>query len=48
MDGSRPERARFIPFRKRDIVAMCLARHAGGADAEAGEAIFRDRRIDDA
>src|SRR5690349_2565340 len=25
MDGSRPQRARFIPFRKRDIQAMCLA-----------------------
>lgn len=36
MDGSRPERARFIPFRKRDIVAMCLAEGAlDGAEAEA-------------
>ena len=25
MDGSRPARARFIPFRKRDVLAMCLA-----------------------
>ena len=36
MDGSRPERARFIPFRKRDIVAMCLAKGMlAGAEAEA-------------
>jgi hypothetical protein len=36
MDGSRPERARYIPFRKRDIVAMCLAEGAlAGAQAEA-------------
>ena len=36
MDGSRPERARFIPFRKRDIVAMCLAEGTfAGAEADA-------------
>jgi len=36
MDGSRPRRARFIPFRRHDIVAMCLAEGAlAGADAEA-------------
>lgn len=36
MDGSRPQRARFIPFRKRDIVSMCLAEGAlAGAEAEA-------------
>jgi hypothetical protein len=36
MDGSRPERARFIPFRKRDVVAMCLAEGTlAGAEAEA-------------
>jgi hypothetical protein len=36
MDGSRPERARFIPFRKRDVVTMCLADGAlAGAEAEA-------------
>jgi hypothetical protein len=36
MDGSRPARARFIPFRKRDIVAMCLAEGTlAGAEAEA-------------
>lgn len=36
MDGSRPERARYIPFRKRDIVAMCLAEGTlAGAEAEA-------------
>ena len=34
MDGSRPARAHFIPFRKRDVLAMCLAE---GALAE-GEA----------
>lgn len=35
MDGSSPERAHFIPFRKRDIVSMCLAEGAlAGADAE--------------
>jgi hypothetical protein len=36
MDGSRAERARFIPFRKRDVVTMCLADGAlAGAEAEA-------------
>src|SRR5512134_3843858 len=36
MDGSRPERVRFIPFRKRDILAMCLAEGTlTGAEAEA-------------
>ena len=36
MEGSRPELSRFIPFRKRDIVAMCLAEGAlAGAEAEA-------------
>ncbi len=36
MHGSRPKRARFIPFRKRDIVAMCLAEGAlSGDDADA-------------
>lgn len=36
MDGSRPGRARFIPFRKRDVLAMCLAEGAlADADAEA-------------
>lgn len=34
MDGTRLRRARFIPFRKRDIVAMCLA-EGTLADAEA-------------
>ena len=34
MDGSRPRRARFIPFRRHDIVAMCLA-EGTVADAEA-------------
>jgi hypothetical protein len=34
MDGSRPARARFIPFRKRDILAMCMAERAFD-DAEA-------------
>jgi hypothetical protein len=36
MDGSRAARARFIPFRRRDVVAMCLAEGAlAGADDEA-------------
>jgi len=36
MDGSRLARARFIPFRKRDIVAMCRANGAlPGHEAEA-------------
>ncbi len=37
MDGSRPARARFIPFRKRDLVAMCLAE---GALADAETEVF--------
>lgn len=36
MDGSRPAQARFIPYRKRDILAMCAADGAlDGADADA-------------
>src|SRR6185436_16811056 len=36
MDGPQPELGRFIPFRKRDIVSMCLAEGAlTGDDAEA-------------
>ena len=36
MEGSRPQRARFIPFRKGDIVAMCVAEGAlVGPEAEA-------------
>jgi hypothetical protein len=36
MDGSRLERARFIPYRKRDIVAMCQAEGTlTGTEAEA-------------
>jgi hypothetical protein len=38
MDGSRPGRARFIPFRKRDVLAMCLAE---GALAEDEAQAFR-------
>lgn len=35
MDGTRPRRARFIPFRRHDIVAMCLAEGAlTGAEAD--------------
>ncbi len=36
MDGFRPAQARFIPYRKRDILAMCAADGAlVGAEAEA-------------
>src|SRR5262245_12516269 len=36
MDAPRPELGHFIPFRKRDIVSMCLADGAlSGGDAEA-------------
>src|SRR5688572_10873658 len=36
MDGFRPAKARFIPYRKRDILAMCAAEGAlAGNDGEA-------------